>query len=459
MNVKVLVIINALLAFALTISSFPSGGVAVLCAMLCAFIVVWAIKRADDIESAEKDFLLQVFLAGLIFRVTLASVIYLLKMEETFGPDALGYHRGGTMISDQWWQALGSSKVVSSSNAVESVVAGGSSNWGMNYFVAVIYFLLGSNALTISLLSSVCGAATAPLLYFCANFIFKNRKVARFSALFTAIFPAMIIWSSQGLKDGFIVFFLVLGMLAILRLQKTFSYFNIGVLLFVMLGIFTFRFYLFPLLALSAIGGFLISSQTSVKDIFSRAAVLLLIGIFLTLIGVTQQSQEQMEQAGNLKRIENVRRGGNQEGESGFNNDADVSTVSGALAALPVGVLNLLMAPFPWQMKKLTQVMLLPEMILWWFSLPLTFMGLWYVFKNKFRENISILIFVAVLGLSYSLFQGNIGTMYRQRTQIQVFLFVFTAVGVTVLFEKREMSKILRERRQQINRARVQSIR
>jgi hypothetical protein len=55
-----------------------------------------------------------------------------------------------------------------------------------------------------------------------------------------------------------------------------------------------------------------------------------------------------------------------------------------------------------------------------------------------------------MLTLAYSMFQGNVGTAYRQRTQIQVFLFMFIGVGFVVAKEKRENA--LAERRARMRR-------
>ena len=43
-----------------------------------------------------------------------------------------------------------------------------------------------------------------------------------------------------------------------------------------------------------------------------------------------------------------------------------------------------------------------------------------------------------MLSLAYSVFQGNVGTAYRQRAQLLVFYFIFVAVGVILLKEKQE---------------------
>ncbi len=52
-----------------------------------------------------------------------------------------------------------------------------------------------------------------------------------------------------------------------------------------------------------------------------------------------------------------------------------------------------------------------------------------------------ILSFTLMLSLAYSVFQGNVGTAYRQRAQLLVFYFIFVAVGYVLMLEKREEKK------------------
>jgi hypothetical protein len=43
-----------------------------------------------------------------------------------------------------------------------------------------------------------------------------------------------------------------------------------------------------------------------------------------------------------------------------------------------------------------------------------------------------------MLTLAYSIFQGNVGTAYRQRSQLLVFYFIFVSVGYVLVKERRE---------------------
>jgi Ca2+/Na+ antiporter len=77
-------------------------------------------------------------------------------------------------------------------------------------------------------------------------------------------------------------------------------------------------------------------------------------------------------------------------------------------------------------------------MLIWWAAFPLLVMGVYFTVKYRLRQALPILLFTTMLTLAYSVFQGNVGTAYRQRSQILVFYFIFVAVGAVLLKEKRE---------------------
>ncbi len=51
-----------------------------------------------------------------------------------------------------------------------------------------------------------------------------------------------------------------------------------------------------------------------------------------------------------------------------------------------------------------------------------------------------------MLTLAYSLVQGNVGTAYRQRSQLLVFYFIFVAVGAVIVKERAENKRAEAER-------------
>src|SRR2546428_1340355 len=101
----------------------------------------------------------------------------------------------------------------------------------------------------------------------------------------------------------------------------------------------------------------------------------------MTYLGVTRFAGTQIEHFGDLKMVQRSRQDAAQSAKSGFAKDVDVSTTSGALGAIPVGLFYLMFAPLPWQLTSLRQMITLPEMIIWWGSFPLLVLGLWFTIK------------------------------------------------------------------------------
>ncbi|MBA3321139.1 MAG: hypothetical protein H0T45_06785, partial [Pyrinomonadaceae bacterium] len=88
----------------------------------------------------------------------------------------------------------------------------------------------------------------------------------------------------------------------------------------------------------------------------------------------------------------------------------------------------------------------------WWASFPLLCLGVYFTLRYRLRQALPILLFTALLTMAYSVFQGNVGTAYRQRAQLLVFYFIFVAVGAVLLKERHEdqarLNAAHRDRRQ-----------
>jgi 4-amino-4-deoxy-L-arabinose transferase-like glycosyltransferase len=285
----------------------------------------------------------------------------------------------------------------------------------------------------------VLGAATAPLTYLMAMEIFPNITVSRAAAVLTAFFPALIIWSCQGLKDGPIVFLLALSMLAILKLGEKFSVRYLVALALALCCLLTLRFYVFYIVALAGGAAFILGRHRLTAQSFARQMIVItVISLALGYFGVSRYATQQMEVYGSAEEVQRMRSDAAQSAESGFGRDLDVSTTSGALSAVPIGLIYLILAPFPWQFGSFRQMLTLPEMVVWWCAIPLLALGAWFTIKHRIREIAPIIIFTSLLTLTYSIVQGNVGTAYRQRAQLLVFYFIFVAVGFVLVREKRD---------------------
>ena len=386
----------------------------------------------------DPGFATKIFLIGLAARLAFGVVVYAMDLREFFGGDALTYHFRGLALLNYWMDMI----PPDSPELLRATTMAGP-GWGMTYLVGAIYFVFGENFPAAQSFCAVVGAATAPLAYACAERIFQNRRVARLTAIGVALFPSFVIWSGQLMKDGLIIFLLVLSILVVMSLQERFSYLSVGILVLALGGIITLRFYIFYMVAVAVAGSFIIGVSNSPASLARRVAALIAMGVALTYLGVTSTATSDFEKYADLERIQNSREDLARSAESGFGEDIDVSTTRGALTAIPIGFIFLMLAPFPWMMTNLRQAITLPEVLLWYAMIPFGIWGIWYSIKHKLRAALPILMFTMMLTLVYSIFQGNVGTAYRQRTQIQVFLFMFIAVGWVLYKERKEDRKLL----------------
>ena len=405
-----------------------------LCGVLSG-VAGWLIYRSGS----DGPFLLKLFLFALLLRVLLGTLIFVLNLQDFFGGDAFTYDFFGSAQLGAW----GGDRYLRSLVNV-FIGKGEGSGWGMVYLVGGLYGLLGRNMLAVQFLNAVIGAATAPIIFLCAQQVYGNRRVARLAAFAVAFYPSLVLWSSQGLKDAPIVFLLAFSILATLKLGQKLNLKYLIALVLALFCLLSLRFYVFYMI-LAAIGGaFLIGMrEISAQSFLRQFVVVIVLGLSLTYLGVTRYANVQMEAFGGLDQIQRSRLDAAKSAKSGFEKDVDVSSTSGALSTIPLGLLYLLFAPFPWQLASLRQSITLPEMILWWGSFPMLVLGIWFSIKYRLRQISPILVFSVMLSLAYSVFQGNVGTAYRQRAQLLVFYFIFVAVGYVLMLEKREDQKRL----------------
>ena len=441
-----LLILSAITGFVLALVSFPEGALSVLLVLGISVPAIFLLQK-----NKEKNFLVNIFLVALLARIWLGIVIEIFDLRGTLGPDAYTYNNLGVRLLEIW-----SNKVVP--NDMRTILATSPDHigWGMIRLVAILYMIFGQSMLLAQSFCGVFGALTVPMTYFCAEKMFNNRRVSRISAITVALFPSFIIWSSQLLKDGLIIFLLVCTMTLVLHLQKKLNYFYIGLLILSVFGIYVMRFYIFYMVAISVIGSFFITSAASVNIMIRNIIIVIFLGISLTYLGVIRSASTNLEYYGNLDRIQLSRQDLSRSAGSGFGEDIDVSTTAGAIGAIPIGLLYLMFSPFPWQVNKYSQLVILPETFVWWALIPILISGIWYTLRHRLRNAIPVLLFSLMLTISYSIFQGNVGMLYRQRTQIQVFLFIFIAVGYTLIQERRENRKLIGQARERELRRKLQ---
>lgn len=427
MNTLIIVFVLLLCGGVIWFVPNQGPGALALCALVSLPTLLVLVRTHE-----ERTFLLRLFVIALMGRIVLATVIQIGNMENFFGGDAHTYDIFGKSLLQSWYgDAYHSARYA-------GFIKSGAGAWGMLYVVAAVYALIGENLYAIQLINASVGAATAVVVYYVAQTLFNNIRVSRLAAILVAFFPSLILWTSQALKDGLIILALALAMLATLRLMEKISLGYGLVLTACLLSLLSLRFYIFYMMVAAVLGSFFIGMKAiNAQGFVQRFLAVALMGLAFTWFGVLRYAGAQFDRYANLKTIQMSRTDQANAG-SGFGKDVDVGTTEGALTAIPIGLVYLLFAPFPWDMATLRQSITLPEMLIWWASFPLLVLGLWFALRHRLRQVAPIVNFTTMLTIAYSVFQGNVGTAYRQRSQLLVFYFIFVAVGAILLKEKAE---------------------
>src|SRR5690349_7015329 len=134
------IILIGLIVFGSVVFLAPSAGPAALTmAVVVSLPTILLLSRT----SPERTFLLRLFVTGFLVRVILATVIYLGHLEEFFGGDATTYNFFGMALNASWHGDAYQGTLY------QAFVASGAGAWGMLYFVASVYEVIGQNIFAI----------------------------------------------------------------------------------------------------------------------------------------------------------------------------------------------------------------------------------------------------------------------------------------------------------------------
>jgi Dolichyl-phosphate-mannose-protein mannosyltransferase len=396
----------------------PEIGVAFAAGIVVTLLCVWVISR----EKAQRHFLLSLFVGGLLLRWALACLIYYKDLQAFLGGDATTYDSFGYALA-QSWRGL----IDPNAPWLVRYTQIGSSGWGMFYFVGSVYYLIGQNPLAIQLIDGALGAISCVAIYKIALLVYPRQRVAKTAAVLTAFAPSMVLWSSQALKDAPIVLCLCLCMLYTLKLRNRFDLRSFLLLLLFLICLYSLRHYAFYIVFATIAVTFLFGwRKITPLRVLQGGLLVIVIGITLAYIGAGDTAQQSFD----LKRIQEFRAWGARVTNTGFGGDVDISDPEAALGFLPIGITYVLLAPFPWMINNLRQLITLPELVIWWVMMPMLIRGYWFAIRHRLKESFAICIFTAGLIVAYALYQSNVGTAYRHRAQLYGFFFVFMSIGL-----------------------------
>jgi hypothetical protein len=336
------------------------------------------------------------------------------ELRQFAAPDAQTYHTQAVNIVRHWTESF----------PAPALPAG---KEGFYYLLAGLYWLFGAHPVAGLAVNAAMGAALVPLLSDITHRLF-GAEAARRAAPLVVLFPGVLLWTSQLLKEAGVLLFLVLALGCAVRLSERFSIAPVVGMTVSLSLLFTFRAPIALVAAAGLVGGLVVGGRQAAGGVTVAATVLALIAAMVVALGVGR-SGYMFATSTDLSQANVVRQDLSTSATTGFDAEADISSPGRALAYLPRGLATFVVGPFPWQITGARQLVLVPEMLTWWVLLPSLWHGLRFGRRAVGRRLLVVLLPAALMSLLLALVVGNLGTMVRERLQVIVVIIPIIALG------------------------------
>lgn len=381
---------------------------------LCGAVAIYLCGRSCSAQ--ERHSVLWILISAFVLRLSVATMFSIFPQTRMFHDDADGYELVGMKFAAYW------------SGHGPPIIRDELVNQGYFYISGAAAYLAAGSRYAAAFLNTVLGTVTIFLVYRLARQFFHPR-IAQRAAACCAFFPSMVLWSSIAVKDTIMTLLIVISVSGCIRLKRRFSTSALLMTVLPVIASQPIRFYMVYFLLFSIIASLLIERRgRALTGIPKMVAIAGGVVVLIALVGLAGRAEADVEML-SLKNVSHFRYGMAVSANSGFSADVDLSTPQRAIAFMPIGLTMLLFSPFPWQFTSLRALFALPEMLVWWALVPALVRGLRFAIRTRFAECSPILLFAVTLAAGYSLMQGNVGAGFRQRAQIFVFLFIFSALG------------------------------
>lgn len=362
------------------------------------------------------------FLAHLAFGLL---VVKSRALTNYLGPDALTYHAFAGAIVSHWTDGTAMPRLV-----------GGKE--GFFYLLAGIYWVFGAHMAAGMAFNAALSACLVPLATDTTRRLF-GPAAARYAPPLMVLLPGLFLWSSQLLKEAPVLLLLTLAANCAVRLGERVTLAATVVLVTAVALLLSFRGPVGLVAGAGIIGGVVLGRKELLSGLGTGIIVLGLMAAFVAVGGVGE-SGYQASLTQNLAQASVTRQNLALAAESGFGADKDTSTSGSALAYLPIGLFNVTLGPFPWQGGSLRQLAALPDVVVWWWFLPVLWRGYMEARRRLGRRVLAVVLPAVTTWTLLALVISNYGLVSREREQVVVLLVPLLALGLAMRAERRALS-------------------
>ena len=298
---------------------------------------------------ADRDFQTKIFLVAFALRFAASVVIYQFGLVEIIKDE----DAGGWYVGQYWyqtWQEDGTSYFDLPSKFVEAYSV---HHKGYYYLVAIFFYLTAlPYRLSAAVLNCFIGAWTVVIGYRTARTLF-SEPVAVHVGWWTCLYPSLIMWSAQTLKEPVVILLecLVIYGCASMR-QRGKAIPSILLIASAIVLLIPFRFYAAYIASAAVILSFLFGSMSTTRDTSTKSLYFVLTSITFLVLAFFLLSREKetelmsgFDLAGLEKYRNNMAADTSMGSGSNVKIDSDLQSPGGFSASLLIGAAYLLFTP------------------------------------------------------------------------------------------------------------------
>ena len=334
---------------------------------------------------------------------------------EYFGSDAGVYHNGAIGILRHWQEGL-----------PVPPLSGGKE--GYYYLLAGVYWVFNPHKVAGIALNATLAAALVPIVFDTTRRLFGS-SAARCAIPVVVLVPGMVLWTSQLLKEGPIVFLLAVTANCAVRLLERPTPRPLLLLMGSLPALMTLRGPVGFAMGAGTVAGISFGKRQLASGVIAGLAVATVVALVLAF-GFGSSGYRVSVNA-RLSDVDTLRRNLAVTASSGFAPEADISTARGAISYLPTGLAGLAFGPFPWAIRGTRQLIAVPDLLAWYGLIPALWRGQRAARRSIGRRVLTVLFPALAIAVVLSLLIGNYGTIVRERMQILVLLAPVIGLGLS----------------------------
>lgn len=390
-------------------------GPVMLTTLLLLLLVRWMTPESDELYAKVLLWTLISFGAHFVFGFVVTNaggiVSSLLK-----APDSFTYNFEAVRILQHWRRGF-----------PLPALPGGKE--GFYYLLAGLYWLLGIHSVAPLVVNAALSAALVPLVTDTTRRLFGAGAAARVSPVLVLL-PSLMLWPSQVIKEAPILFLVAVAANGAARVTERPRAGPLLAMAASLALLLTMRGYVALVVAGGLVAGVAVGRQKLLGGVGAGLGAASLLVVIVSF-GVGYSGYNAAVST-DLQQAQFVRRDLALTASSGFDAQVDISTSRQAITYLPRGLVTFLVGPFPWQIRGVRQLPVVPDVMLWWWLLPSLWRGVRTGSRSIGRKVLVLLLPALTTSCLLSLAVGNFGTLVRERMQVVILVLPFIAYGLTL---------------------------